>query len=45
MNEIDLGEFTKFCSDFNVPLTKPKITEIFKKTSINNKSHKFEQFY
>lgn len=27
-----------------MPLTKAKLTEIFKKTSLNNKSHKFEQF-
>jgi hypothetical protein len=44
MNEIDLGEFMKFCTDFQIPLAKPKITEIFKKCSINHKPHKFEQF-
>ncbi|CDW91270.1 UNKNOWN [Stylonychia lemnae] len=45
MNEVDLGEYTKFCKDFEIPLSKAKITEIFKKCSINHKPHKFEQFY
>jgi hypothetical protein len=45
MNEVDLGEYMKFCKDFEVPLSKAKITEIFKKTSINHKPHKFEQFF
>lgn len=45
MNEVDLGEYMIFCKDFRIPLTKNKITEIFKKTSINHRPHKFEQFY
>jgi len=45
MNEVDLGEFMKFCKDFSIPLNKAKLTEIFKKTSISHKPHKFEQFY
>jgi len=36
MNQVDLGEYTKFCKDFDIPLTKTKITEIFKKSSINH---------
>ena len=44
MNEIGLGEFTKFCADFSIPLQKSKISEIFKKCSINHKPQKFEQF-
>lgn len=44
MTEIDLGEFMIICKDFQVPLSKAKLTEIFKKSSLNNKSHKFEQF-
>jgi hypothetical protein len=44
MAEIDLGEFMIFSKDFQIPLTKAKLTEIFKKTSLNHKSHKFEQF-
>lgn len=42
MNEVDLGEYMKFCKDFEIPLSKSKITEVFKKTSINHKPHKFE---
>jgi hypothetical protein len=45
MNEIDLGEFAIFCKDFSIPLSKSKITEIFKKCSINHKPQKFEQFH
>jgi hypothetical protein len=45
MNEVDLGEFMIFCKDFNVPLTKSKLTEVFKKCSNNHKPHKFEQFF
>ena len=45
MNEVDLGEFMIFCKDFKIPLSKPKLTEIFKKASVNHKPHKFEQFY
>ena len=42
MNEVDLGEFMIFCKDFKIPIIKPKLTEIFKKCSINHKPHKFE---
>ena len=33
-----------FCKDFLIPLPKSKLTEIFKKSSIAHKPHKFEQF-
>jgi hypothetical protein len=45
MNEVDLGEYMSFCKDFQVPLPKSKLTEIFKKSSVAHKPHKFEQFY
>lgn len=45
MNEVDLGEYMKFCKDFEIPLSKAKLTEIFKKCSQNHKPHKFEHFY
>lgn len=45
MNEIDLGEFMIFCKDFNIPLSKSKLTEIFKKCSVANKPMKFDNFY
>lgn len=45
MNEVNLGEFMIFCKDFNIPLSKAKLTEIYKKSSLNHKPHKFEQFY
>lgn len=33
MKKMDLGEFTKFCKDFNINLHKVKITEIFRKVN------------
>ena len=33
-----------FCKDFKVPLGKPKILEIFKKSSQNYQMIKFDQF-
>jgi len=44
MTQVDLGEFMSFCKDFGVPLGKPKLTEIFKKSSVAHKPHKIEQF-
>jgi len=44
MNEINIGEFMMFCKDFRIPLSKAKITEIFKKCSISHRPHKFDQF-
>jgi len=44
MTEVDLGEFMIFCKDFQIQLSKAKLTEIFKKCSINHKPHKIEQF-
>ena len=44
MNQVDLGEFMVFCKDFSVKLNKAKITEVFKKCSVNHKPLKFEHF-
>ena len=44
MTEIDLGEYMKFCKDFQIPLTKAKIQEIFKKCSNGHRPHKIDQF-
>jgi hypothetical protein len=44
MTEIDLGEFMKFCKDFNIPLPKSKQQEVFKKCSSGHRPHKIEQF-
>lgn len=43
MSVIDLGEFMKFCKDFEIQLPKSKQQEIFKKQS-GHKPLKFEQF-
>ncbi len=45
MTEIDLGEFMKFCKDFQIPLHKTKQQEIFKKSCyMGHKPLKIEQF-
>ena len=44
MNQVDLGEFMIFCKDFQVPLAKPKLSEVYKKASDSHKPHKFENF-
>lgn len=45
MEEIDLGEFMKFCKDFEIPLNKAKQKETFKKASASHKPLKIEQFH
>ena len=45
MSQIDLGEFMKFCKDFEIPLPKLKIQEVFKKSCVmGHKPLKYEQF-
>ncbi len=45
MSQIDLGEFMKFCKDFDIPLPKAKIQEVFKKSCVmGHKPLKLEQF-
>ena len=45
MNQIDLGEFTSFCKDFEIPLSRTHITRCFKQCSSNGKPLEFEHFY
>lgn len=42
MKKIDLGEFTCFTRDFEIALPRTKITEIFRKSAINNQEMTFE---
>lgn len=44
MSEVDMGEFMKFCHDFNINVPRNKIQEIYKKSSKNNKPLKFDHF-
>ena len=44
MTQVDLGEFMSFSKDFKIPLTKAKLTEVFKKCSINHRPLKFPEF-
>lgn len=36
LSKIDLGEFMAFVKDFNLGLSKSKVAEVFKKSSVNN---------
>lgn len=45
MNQVDLGEFTSFCKDFKVPLSRTDIKRAFNQCSVNHKPLEFEQFY
>lgn len=45
MNQVDLGEFTSFCKDFEIPISRVQVTRCFKQCSNNNKPLEFEHFY
>ena len=41
---LDLHEFSKFCSDFNLPIKRQKLVEIFKKSVSNLQYMTFKEF-
>ena len=41
---LDLHEFSKFCSDFNIPIKRQKLVEIFKKSVANLQYMTFKEF-
>ncbi len=41
---LDLAEFSKFCVEFEIPIAKQKLTELFKKNSSNRKDMSFNEF-
>lgn len=45
MDHLDLSEFSKFCVEFKILITKDKLVELFKKNSSNTKQMSFEEFY
>jgi hypothetical protein len=45
MNQIDLGEFTAFCKDFEIPLSRVEVTKAYHRSSTDHKALNFEQFY
>lgn len=44
LDNMTLGEFVRFCLDFQVPIKKQKIMEIFKKVSVNHREITYDQF-
>ena len=34
-----------FCKDFKLPVSSAKVTEIWKKASVNHQPHTFDQFF
>lgn len=43
-DHLDLSEFSKFCNEFNLPITRQKLVEIFKKTTSNLRTMTFKEF-
>ena len=41
---LDLAEFSKFCVEFEIPITKQKMSELFKKNTSNRKDMSFTEF-
>ena len=41
---LDLAEFSKFCVEFEIPISKSKIVELFKKNTTNRKDMSFIEF-
>ena len=41
---LDLAEFSKFCVEFEIPIAKQKLTELFKKNSSNRRDMSFNEF-
>ena len=41
---LDLAEFSKFCVEFEIPITKQKMSELFKKNMSNRKDMSFTEF-
>lgn len=44
LSNMNMGEFMKFCKDFNIPVSKTRCAEIFKKTAKNSKEMFLEHF-
>ena len=44
MKKIDLGEFVCFTRDFQIALPRSKLTEVFRKSSVNLQEMTFENF-
>jgi len=36
--------YVNFCKDFKLPISGPNITEVFKKSTVNNQPHEYEHF-
>lgn len=44
LSNLNLGEYMKFVKDFNIPCSKTKTAEVFKKIATNSKELYFEDF-
>ena len=43
-SHLDLTEFSKFCTDFNIPIKRQKLVEVFKKSVSNLNFMNFKEF-
>jgi len=41
---LDLAEFSKFCIEFEIPITKAKMVELFKKNASNRRDMSYSEF-
>ena len=41
---LDLAEFSKFCIEFEIPITKAKVVELFKKNASNRRDMSYKEF-
>lgn len=44
ISNLNLGEYMKFCKDFEIPCNKVKVAEIFKKIATNSKELLYDDF-
>ena len=44
MNVLPHAGYVNFCKDFKLPVKGLQVTEVFKKSSINNNPHEYDQF-
>lgn len=44
INNLNLGEFMRFCLDFSIPVPKEKVMDIFKRISPNHREISYDKF-
>jgi len=42
---LNMRGYHAFCKDFKLPVSSAKVTELWKKASVNHQPHTFDQFF